>query len=278
MHIVGRGFTLPELALHLAALPRTGWSPRFVVVHNTAPPDLRMYAQWVAGKKWTGEQWMINLSHFYAGKGWSGGPHLFVTPDKIWALTPLSVPGVHSPSWNRVSAGVETVGDFETDPFDGEIRTNLVGTLALLHAHFDMDPADFRLGQHGLHLHREDPLTTHRTCPGRHVVKSELVEEVVAEMGSTHASHADPSEATQTVDTSALPPTASRIRWVQERLVELGSKLQIDNQAGPLTRAAVRAFQRAHGLRVDGIAGSLTRLALLAATAGVGAAPGGTGH
>jgi hypothetical protein len=53
------------------------------------------------------------------------------------------------------------------------------------------------------------------------------------------------------------------IRRLQERLKELGFYTgRIDGISGPLTKKAIRAAQRWHGLRVDGIAGVLTRAAL----------------
>ena len=51
--------------------------------------------------------------------------------------------------------------------------------------------------------------------------------------------------------------------WVQHRLdsnqIPTGP---IDGKVGPETRAAVRAFQRTHGLAVDGVAGKQTCAAL----------------
>lgn len=59
---------------------------------------------------------MQNLQSYYRDTmKWSGGPHLFVADDLVWAFTPLTVPGVHSPSWNNVSWGVELVGDYSTE-------------------------------------------------------------------------------------------------------------------------------------------------------------------
>lgn len=266
MEIVGRGVTVPELRDYLTTLPRGGWSPRFVVVHNTWSPDLRLYVQdWLHRKNWSGEQWMRNLRDFYTGKGWGGGPHLFVAPDKIWLFNPLWKPGVHSPSWNRVSWGVETVGNFDKEPFDGAIRANLVGALAELHKHADLDPADYRAGVRGLHFHREDPGTSHRDCPGRSMVKAQLVEDVVSAMGGQEHPHDEhlPSAEAQATDRSTLPPGADKMTWVQERLVRKGyGPLVIDGIIGPATRSAVRRYQREHGLLVDGIPGPVTRLSL----------------
>lgn len=58
------------------------------------------------------------------------------------------------------------------------------------------------------------------------------------------------------------------IRWVQSSLNRIQSAgLAVDGISGPLTRAAVRAFQASKGLAVDGIVGPITEGALMAAGA-----------
>ena len=47
---------------------------------------------------------------------------------------------------------------------------------------------------------------------------------------------------------------------------QLGPPAQLDGEFGPVTEAAVRAFQALHGLEPDGIVGPLTWGALLGAT------------
>jgi len=61
---------------------------------------------------------------------WSGGPHVFVADDLLWAFTPLTVPGVHSPSWNDVSRGVELVGDYSTEQIVPGLKANAISALA----------------------------------------------------------------------------------------------------------------------------------------------------
>lgn len=59
---------------------------------------------------------------------------------------------------------------------------------------------------------------------------------------------------------------ADEVRRIQTRLRELGLyQSSIDGDEGPLTRQAVRAFQRTVGLRPDGVAGPLTMAELFPA-------------
>ena len=54
------------------------------------------------------------------------------------------------------------------------------------------------------------------------------------------------------------------IRWVQRSLNKImGSRLALDGLNGPMTRSAVRSFQRSQGLAVDGIVGPNTQRLLV---------------
>lgn len=166
--IVGRNFTAGEFATYVEQLPLGDWRPRFVVLHNTGSPRL---SQWHSVP---GASRMANLEHYYRDEqGWTAGPHLFVADDFIWAFTPLSVRGVHAPSWNDVSWGVEMVGDYSAEPFGDGVRSNTIAALAALHRKAGLDPATLR-------LHKEDPRTTHRDCPGVHVGKADIVAAIAA--------------------------------------------------------------------------------------------------
>jgi hypothetical protein len=140
-----------------------------VVIHNTAIPSL---AQRPVGFT---EQHIQNLVSFYRDKQkWKAGPHLFIDDRQIWVFTPLTLSGVHSPSWNKTAIGIEMLGDYEKEPFDSgrglQVHGNTVAASATLCAILGIDPATTR-------IHREDPLTTH-ACPGKNVRKLDLIGEI----------------------------------------------------------------------------------------------------
>ena len=164
--IVGHGFTPDEFENYVASLTFGAWRPQFVVLHNTAAPKL---SEWHSV---SGEKRMQGLTHWYRDNmGWSAGPHLFVADDLIWVFTPLTTSGVHSPSWNHLSWGVEMVGDYSAEAFDHRVRDNAVAALATLHAAMGLD-------SHTLRFHREDPKTTHKGCPGKNVDKADIIQRV----------------------------------------------------------------------------------------------------
>ena len=110
------------------------------------------------------------------GKGWSGGPHLFVDAEGIWVFNPLDLVGVHSPSFNANSWGVEMLGDFGSESFsDGlglQIHANAVRAVAALLRRLGATDATALL-----HLHKEDHATNH-DCPGKNVNKAAFIAEL----------------------------------------------------------------------------------------------------
>jgi hypothetical protein len=195
--IVGKLFkTEAAFAKYLAGLKWGVWRPRFVVVHNTSVPDLALWAKWKEKGKPTPEQWAKNLVGYYRDKQkWSSGPHLFVTPDGILVFTPLTGRGTHSPSWNAISWGVETVGEFEKEAFAGPVRDNLISALAILHSAAGLQLLPYERGVRGLHFHKEDPKTKHKTCPGKNMKKDALIKDVQAKIDSMHAGDHAPGAA-----------------------------------------------------------------------------------
>jgi len=262
--IIGRGFTVDEFQSYIGSLQFTAWRPSFVVVHNTSQPSQALYEQWQQRPNWTGEQWLRNLESYYGGMGWSAGPHAFVAKDKIWGFTPFTGPGTHSPAWNSRTWGIETVGEFMTEQFNGGVRDNLIAALAILHNAIGLDPADYQFGVRGLHFHKEDPQTTHKQCPGKNMVKKDLVAAVVGKMQEMHpGDHQDvPARVHEAATNDMSYAELNSIVWLQQQLNAVGNHLDVDGTAGPATTAAVQAFQRKCGLTPDGIAGPVTRTAI----------------
>lgn len=249
---------------YVYSLKFNGWTPNFVVVHNTSVPDAALYRKWADTKKLTREQWLRNLASNYAGWGWKGCPHLFVGYDGIGVLNDLTIHGTHTPSWNKISWGVETVAEFNREPFDNGVKSNLVAALGILHSRIGLNPADFKLGVRGLHFHKEDAGTTHKECPGKNLVKASLIKDVLAYMNDETISHPHITVKSQEEDTSELSDyELIDNKWLQQNLnAKFNAALKVDGMIGPKTRIAVRAFQQKLGLKEDGIAGPVTRKAL----------------
>ena len=249
---------------YVYGLKFNGWTPNFVVVHNTSSPTQKLYKEWHDRPNWTNEQWLKNLASYYAGMGWTGCPHLFVGYDGIGILNDLTIHGTHSPSWNKFTWGIETVAEFDKEPFDNGIKSNLIAALGILHSRIGLNPADFKLGVRGLHFHKEDINTTHKDCPGKNLIKSDLIDEVIAYMNKDEPiNHPYISETVHTADTQLTTYELTDIFWLQQNLnAKCNSGLILDGRIGDKTKQAVKNFQYKAGLTVDGIAGPVTRLAL----------------
>jgi hypothetical protein len=145
---------------------------------NTAVPNLAQRPNGFTA------QHMQNFVSFYRDQQhWSAGPHLFIDDKKIWTFTPLTVSGVHSPSWNKRAIGIEMLGNYAVDSFSTDrglkVRQNAVAAMATLCAVLGLDPATTK-------LHKEDIATTH-DCPGKNVKKAEVIADVQALMIARHA-------------------------------------------------------------------------------------------
>jgi N-acetylmuramoyl-L-alanine amidase CwlA len=175
--IVGEGFLPDNFAEYISTVDmcefesRLGaWKPQFVVLHNTAVPTFK---QW---HDISGRDRMNNLEHYYRDElRWTAGPHLFIADDLIWVFTPINVRGIHSPSWNHTSWGVELVGDYEKEELLPIVKSNAITAIAAL-------CQKCNLAADTLRLHHEDPLTTHKGCPGKNVIKQEFINGIQLKM------------------------------------------------------------------------------------------------
>jgi hypothetical protein len=167
--IVGLSLTAEDFDNYCHSLRWNAWRPQFITLHNTAIPSLKQRPNGFS------KQNIKDLEHFYRDeKGWSAGPHLFIDDKQIWVFTPLTVSGVHSPCYNKIALGIEMLGNYQTESFSSgrglKVRRNTVAALATLCAVIGLDPE-------GLRLHKEDVCTKH-DCPGKNVIKLEVVTEV----------------------------------------------------------------------------------------------------
>src|SRR5882757_3830748 len=179
MNVICKAFVIEEFKAYVDKVDLNSWKPKFPVVHNTSAPTQAQYKGWHSRPGWTPEQWGRNLVSYYSGLGWNGCPHLFVGYDKILVLNALNVHGTHTPSWNKISWGIETAAEFDNESFDDGVKTNLIAAVAILCSKAGFNPADFELGKSGIHFHKEDKGTTHQHCPGKNLNKANFVYDVV---------------------------------------------------------------------------------------------------
>ena len=175
--IVGVSFTPDDFDKYCHGLQWTAWRPSFIVLHNTGTPSLAQRPNGLT------KQHILNLEHFYRDEqGWSAGPHLFVDDKQIWVFTPLTMSGVHSPSWNKIALGVEMLGNYATEAFDSgrglKVQKNAVAAIATLSAILGIDPDTMK-------LHKEDTATTH-DCPGAKVDKAKFIKAVKSLITKRH--------------------------------------------------------------------------------------------
>ena len=176
--IVGLSFNAADFDNYCHSLVWNAWRPSFIVLHNTGSPTLAQRPDGLT------KVHIDNLVSYYRDtQKWSAGPHLFIDDKQIWVFTPLTTTGVHSPSWNNVSLGFEMLGDYSTESFSTgrglAVRKNAVAAIASLTSVLGLDP-------NTLKLHKEDPKTTH-ICPGKNVVKSQVIAEVNQLIHTRHA-------------------------------------------------------------------------------------------
>lgn len=162
--MIKKGYVIEEFLEYLEHVVakeflKTVWRPRGCVLHNTGKIN---WPGVVNGKQITPEQRLDNMLVGWRDAKFKAAPHLVLPPDGlVWLAWPLWKPGTHSPSWNSSYWGIEMVGDFRTEhPSDALIRTAsmaMAGMYRLLGQQVD--------GNH-FKLHKEDPKTSHRDCPG----------------------------------------------------------------------------------------------------------------
>lgn len=186
--------TTAEFLKYLDGIKWGVWRPKFVTMHHTGAPDLKTWNGYQT-KGISDKQWLTNLASYYGNKlGWRAGPHFFFTPKHFCVLSPPTSRGVHAVSFNATSWGVECVGNFDSEPFEGAIKDKYIDGLACLHLATGLPVDPYKFNQQGLHFHRDDPRTS-KTCPGTNVSKQGLIQaikaRVIALSGGDEGSHPD---------------------------------------------------------------------------------------
>ena len=156
--VIGKSFTPAEFQAYVQGLSwGDAFRPQFITIHNTAAPSLAQRPNGLT------RQHILNLQSYYQGKGWKGGPHLFIDDRQIWVFNDLTKPGTHSPSWNSCAIGIEMLGDFDKESFtEGRgrlVRDNTMAAVAVL-------SNALRLSADSFKFHCEDTRTNH-ACPGK---------------------------------------------------------------------------------------------------------------
>lgn len=144
-----------------AEIAKGPWKPSGAALHNTG--RMAWPGKDAHGNLLTAKQRCENMSVTWTARwGQAGGPHFLITPvPSVILLWPAWIPGVHSPSFNRKFWGIEMVGDFQLDVFP---QAMVGAASSVLQALYDVINTD--ANELNFHLHLEDPLTTHKHCPG----------------------------------------------------------------------------------------------------------------
>lgn len=149
--------------------------PSRVVLHHTWKPTLA---------QWQGLASMKGMQRFYASKGWSAAPHIYVGPDGIWLATPMSEVGIHAGSgnsgnWNNgkwsYSIGLEMVGNYDGKRPSGTVWEGAKAVMVGLAKRLNIAPRQL------IYFHRD---FSKKSCPGWAVTKEWVWGEVDAAMNN----------------------------------------------------------------------------------------------
>ncbi|WP_322489536.1 peptidoglycan recognition family protein [Chloroflexus sp.] len=155
--------------------------PSRLVLHHTYRPD---------ETTWRGLTTMRGIQKFYAGKGWTAGPHIFTGPDGIWLATPMSQIGIHAGTGNGslaqgwYSIGLEMVGYFDKVLPSGKVWEHSVAVMGELSHRLKIPPRQL------ISFHRD--YTNQKSCPGWAVTKEWVWSQVEAYLNNAAPPPAPP--------------------------------------------------------------------------------------
>jgi hypothetical protein len=156
---INRRLSIAEWRAYLASYAFGTIAPTRLVLHHTWSPTQA---------QWRGLASMRGMQAYYAGMGWTSGPHLYAGPDGIWLATPMSRVGIHAGTGNGsvkqgwYSIGLEMVGDFDQARPAGAVWEGARAIMAGLSGRLRIAPRAL------IGFHRD---TSPKSCPGRAVAK-----------------------------------------------------------------------------------------------------------
>lgn len=182
---VNKLFAPDEFHAYLKTVGPLRWWPSFCVLHAVAVPLTTWRLHPVTVR-------VPNIWVGYRAAGWHGGPHVVVDETGICVGNPIDQPGVHSPSWNGISFGIEQAGLYQPgeDTYPDTIRDNAVAAIASLNLLVGAAPASLK-------YHYEDLRTTHQDCPcprpdraGHQIIpKSDMIARIAVKMDQLRGTH-----------------------------------------------------------------------------------------
>lgn len=167
--IIGKGLTLDEFRRYVKGYDFGKLKPSGLVLHHTWKPTKG---------EWRGDVSIEGLRRYYEDKGWTAGPHLFISEDKVWLFTPMNKVGIHAGTGNATysmgflksyTIGIEVVGDYDTEKWSGGTKTNALGAIKML-------MTQLAIPTENVTFHRD--WTNQKTCPGSAITKEWLFAEL----------------------------------------------------------------------------------------------------
>jgi hypothetical protein len=171
---INRMLTVAEWRKYVAGYDFGRIKPSLLVLHHTYSPD---------EASWRGLNTMRSMQRFYAGKGWTAGPHIYAGPDGIWLATPMSEVGIHAGNGNGsvgagwYSIGLEMVGFFDKERPRGKVWEHAMAVMDGLSESLRIPMPKL------LRFHRD--FTDQKSCPGWAVEKPW----VIAQIAGYHETH-----------------------------------------------------------------------------------------
>lgn len=171
---INRMLTIAEWREYVASYDFGELTPTRLVLHHTYRPD---------ETSWRGLTTMRGIQRFYAGKGWTAGPHIFAAPDGIWLATPMSQIGIHAGAGNGslakgwYSIGLEMVGYFDKVLPSGKVWEHSLAVMGELSRRLNIPPRQL------ISFHRD--YTNQKSCPGWAVTKEWVWSQVEAYLNNS---------------------------------------------------------------------------------------------